>query len=81
YSRFNGGLVSTASYLTLYYAYISNLASPRFTKKFLKVTLTTALIVSLYGILEHFGIDEHVWIQDVKNRVFSTLGQPNWLAA
>ncbi|MFZ5845188.1 MAG: tetratricopeptide repeat protein, partial [Patescibacteria group bacterium] len=23
----------------------------------------------------------HLWVQDVQNRVFSTLGQPNWLAA
>ncbi|MBL7078659.1 O-antigen ligase family protein, partial [Candidatus Shapirobacteria bacterium] len=28
-----------------------------------------------------FGIDKNVWVQDVQNRVFSTLGQPNWLAA
>jgi len=47
----------------------------------LKIILTTALIVSIYGILEHFGIDKHLWVQDVQNRVFSTLGQPNWLAA
>ncbi len=47
----------------------------------LKVTLSTAAIVSIYGVLEHFGIDKHLWVQDVQNRVFSTLGQPNWLAA
>ncbi len=28
-----------------------------------------------------FGYYESCWIQDVQNRVFSTLGQPNWLAA
>ncbi|MCJ7740576.1 O-antigen ligase family protein, partial [Candidatus Microgenomates bacterium] len=27
------------------------------------------------------GIDKNLWVQDVQNRVFSTLGQPNWLAA
>ena len=27
------------------------------------------------------GIDKHIWVQDVQNRVFSTLGQPNWLSA
>jgi len=51
------------------------------TKNCLKIILTTALIVSVYAILEHFGIDKHLWVQDVQNRVFSTLGQPNWLAA
>jgi putative inorganic carbon (hco3(-)) transporter len=37
--------------------------------------------VAIYGILEHFGIDKNLWVQDVQSRVFSTLGQPNWLAA
>lgn len=47
----------------------------------LLVTLSTAGIVALYGILERLGIDKHLWVQDVQNRVFSSLGQPNWLAA
>ncbi|MCG2692375.1 O-antigen ligase family protein, partial [Microgenomates group bacterium] len=78
YSRFNGGLLSTISYITLYYAFVSNAVS---VKNSLKVILSTATIVSLYAIAQHFGIDKHVWVQDVQNRVFSTLGQPNWLAA
>ena len=78
YSRFNGGLMSTICYITLYYAFVSNAVS---VKNSLKVILSTAAIVSLYGIGEHFGIDKKIWVQDVQNRVFSTLGQPNWLAA
>lgn len=49
--------------------------------RLLKVILTTGAVVSLYGVLEHFGIDKNLWVQDVQSRVFSTLGQPNWLAA
>ncbi|MFH1460881.1 MAG: hypothetical protein ABIF84_00430, partial [Patescibacteria group bacterium] len=67
YSRFNGGLMSTISYITLYYAFVSNAVS---VKNSLKVILSTAAIVSLYGIAEHFGIDKHIWVQDVQNRVF-----------
>jgi O-antigen ligase len=37
--------------------------------------------VSSYAILQHFGIDKDIWEQDVQNRVFATIGQPNWLAA
>lgn len=48
---------------------------------FLRVMLTTGIIISLYAVLERMGIDKHLWVQDVQNRVFSTLGQPNWLAA
>ncbi len=79
YSRFHGGLLSTISYLILYYAYTSNMAER--INNSIKVILSTALLVSLYGILQHFGIDSHLWVQDVQNRIFSTLGQPNWLAA
>ena len=104
YSRFHGGLLSTISYIILFYAYIGSelmdnkvqlstkleSSEPEnkdgselseFTNKTIKVILSTGLIVSAYGILEHFGIDKHLWVQDVQNRVFSTLGQPNWLAA
>jgi len=47
----------------------------------LLVLLSSAFLITFYGVLEHFGIDAKYWIQDVKNRVFSTLGQPNWLGA
>ena len=80
YSRFHGGLFSTISYLVLYYALVSNLNKKEI-QKVLSFLFSGALIVSLYGILEHFGIDAKYWVQDVKDRVFSTLGQPNWLAA
>lgn len=52
-----------------------------FAAKCLTLLLASGLLVSLYGIAEHFGIDAKYWVQDVQNRVFSTLGQPNWLAA
>lgn len=80
YSRFHGGLLSTLSYILLYYALVSNIDKEK-VLRFLKVSLLSALVVSIYGILEHFGIDKDIWVQDVQNRVFSTLGQPNWLAA
>jgi tetratricopeptide (TPR) repeat protein len=79
YSRFHGGLISTICYLILYWAYAAFMTAK--TKQVIAVILSTGLIVSLYGIAEHFGIDKHLWIQDVQNRVFATLGQPNWLAA
>ena len=89
YSRFNGGLLSTACYLLLYWALTSNIGSnkkadPTNQSKvivFLKMILFSGFLVSAYGIAEHFGIDKNIWVQDVQNRVFSTLGQPNWLAA
>ncbi len=80
YSRFHGGLLSTISYLLLYWGLVSNLDKKK-ASRLIKVILISGLLVSLYGIAEHFGIDKNLWVQDVQNRVFSTLGQPNWLAA
>lgn len=91
YTRFNGGLLSTISYITLFYAFSSN-----FNKKQIKGLLVSifigALGVSLYAIPEHFGhslsclmiggdFGVDCWVQKVQERVFGTFGQPNWLAA
>lgn len=80
YSRFHGGLLSTFTYSILYWAFVSNMNSKN-TKMFLYSLLGAGIISSCYGILQHFGIDKDIWVQDVQERVFSTFGQPNWMAA
>jgi len=80
YSRLNGGLLSIISYAILYWILVAYLDLP-FKKTIIKYALLSGVLVAIYGILEHFGIDKNVWIQDVQDRVFSTFGQPNWLAA
>lgn len=93
YSRFHGGLWSYISYIALYYAFVSNIpvkAVPRL----LITAFFSAAVVSIYGILEHFGnspscyilsdfksFGVDCWIQKVQERVFASFGQPNWLAA
>ncbi len=90
YSRSNGGLLSVISYFLLYFAFVSNFSSSRI-KTLLKVGLTSGLVISLWGIFEHFGVSPSCvilrgefnatcWVQDVQARVFATLGQPNWMA-
>lgn len=80
YSRFNGGLFSTITYLLLYWAFVSNLNKKK-TLKAIRYSLYSTALVALYGLAEHFGIDAQYWVQKVQERVFSTMGQPNWLAA
>ncbi|MBI4059392.1 O-antigen ligase family protein [Candidatus Microgenomates bacterium] len=92
YSRLNGGLISTISYLLLYWAYISNLTTQN-TLSALKFLLISGLLVALWGIPSHFGYDPNCvlfgynlttncWSTQFvpTERIFSTLGQPNWLA-
>ncbi|MBI4033104.1 MAG: O-antigen ligase family protein [Candidatus Blackburnbacteria bacterium] len=91
YSRSHGGLLSGVSYLLLYWAYVSNMDYKK-TLSSIFYLLSSASIVAVWGILEHFGrspsclilrgnFDTSCWIQDAKTRVFATLGQPNWMAA
>ncbi len=80
YSRFHGGLMSTIAYIILYYAFVTNIKISNVKSQIFNI-LISASLVSLYGVFEHLGIDKNIWVQDVQNRVFSTLGQPNWLSA
>lgn len=91
YTRFHGGLLSTITYITLFYAFVNNVKRAEL-KSFWLSGLTTAFLISIYGILEHFGhslscslitgqFDVACWVQDVQIRVYATFGQPNWLAA
>lgn len=80
YSRFHGGFLSTLAYSVLFWAFVSNMDKGK-TIKAIRFLLYSGVLVSIYGVLEHFGIDKNIWVQDVQERVFSTLGQPNWLAA
>jgi putative inorganic carbon (hco3(-)) transporter len=91
YTRFHGGLLSTISYITLYYAFINNFNRKQL-KYFLLSIFVAALGVALYAIPEHFGyspscamiageFNADCWQQEVQHRIFGTFGQPNWLAA
>lgn len=80
YSRLNGGLLSIICYCLLYWVLIVYI-DKELRSNIIKFSLYSGILVAIYGILEHFGIDKNQWIQDVQTRVFSTFGQPNWLAA
>ena len=91
YSRFNGGVISLTCYAILYWALVANFDKNKIFR-LLGTALLSTVIVSVYAALEHFGrslsclmitnkFDVDCWVQDVQNRVFATLGQPNWLAA
>lgn len=94
YSRFNGGLLSIISYIILYYAFVTNLSTQVVIKRLLLISLASGTIVALWGLPSHFGydptcllfrgnLDVSCWTDAFKPtiRIFSTLGQPNWLAA
>lgn len=79
YGRFHGGFLSWLSYGVIFFAISQR--NREFYLALLKVSLFSSALVASWGFLEHWGIDASYWVQDVRARVFSTLGQPNWLAA
>jgi len=92
-SRLNGGLLSQFAYLTIFAAALINLTLAQ-SKKILAAIVVSALAVSLWGIPAHFGKDPSCLVLtgkltsacwqkefDPALRIFSTLGQPNWLAS
>src|SRR5260221_255760 len=93
YSRFNGGLLSIITYVFLYYCLVSN-ASLKQVIRYLYASIIAGVLVALWGLPSHFGydptcllfrgsLDVSCWTVafQPKIRIFSTLGQPDWLSA
>ncbi len=93
YGRWNGGMISIASYITLFFVFIQS-----FGKKdvagLLQTSLLSSVVVILWGLPAKFGGDlsclvftgqftNACWTAQFQPalRMFSTLGQPNWLGA
>lgn len=75
YSRFNGGLLSTLSYIILYYSFVSNfslsdklnnlrssVSALTMVKRILGISLISGAIVALWGLPSHFGYDPTCFI-------------------
>lgn len=93
YSRFNGGFLSLLTYVFLYYAFVTNIELKDYLKHIL-TSLASGVFVALWGLPSHFGydptclmfrgtLDVSCWTSafQPKVRIFSTMGQPDWLAA
>ncbi|MCH8821630.1 O-antigen ligase family protein [Patescibacteria group bacterium] len=92
YSRFNGGLLSTITYIFLYYALVTHFDKEK-VYKLIFIAFISSVVVAIYGILQHpnplfraedgsfRGVDANYWDVNAEKRAFSFLGQPNWLAA
>ncbi len=95
YGRFNGGLISIIAYLLLFYGFVSNIDFGIETvNKILKISLFVSFLVILWGLPGRLGRDlscllfmgqfnNNCWTDQFRpsERMFSTLGQPNWLGA
>lgn len=96
YGRFNGGLLSTMTFIFLFYAYLSNIRTHADIgiRRLLTISGIVSILVVLWGLPGTFNhdlscllftskFDNSCWTAQFKpaERMFSTLGQPNWLGA
>jgi len=75
------GVYTTFSYLVLFAALAGNLRKQEQVERLITTAILVSLPVSLYGILQRYGIDPIPWGGDVTNRVASHMGNPIFVAA
>jgi putative inorganic carbon (HCO3(-)) transporter len=79
------GLLSLAAGVLLFYAVARGLSSPVRVRVFLAAGVTAAVLISIYGISQNYGLDpisgwSLSWYTDI-GRPFATLGNPITLAS
>ncbi len=93
YGRWNGGLLSIVSYFVLFFICIQTFSKQQVIR-LLQVSLLSSTIVIVWGLLATVGYDfscfiftgsltNSCWTAQFNptERMFSTIGQPNWLGA
>jgi len=73
------GLWATLIYVVLYFLVIANLDAFR-VRKIIVAFLIASGITVVYGLLQHFGIEFVNWQISSKERIWSSLGNPNFFA-
>lgn len=80
-TRLHGGLLSALCYAGLFWLYRMCVFTQQEVVHHVWIGWISASAVAAFGLVQAWGIDAALWEQDVQARVFSTVGQPNWLAA
>lgn len=96
YGRFNGGLLSTVVYIFLYYGFVTHITENvhAVIRNIFKISIVSSILVVLWGLPGKFNhdlscllftskFDNSCWTAQFRpaERMFSTLGQPNWFGA
>jgi len=81
YQRMQGTYTSL-SYIVVFFLTLHTLRTWEQLDRLITVVLLTSLPISLYGLMQHFGLDPFVWagVAPAK-RIVSTMGNPIFVAA
>jgi len=83
YQRLQGAY-TTLSYLVIFFLSLQGLRSREQLERLLTVVLLASWPISLYGVMQHYGLDPIAWStagESVALRVISTMGNPIFVAA
>ena len=75
------GTYTLFGYLVLFFALITSLRTREQLARLITVLILNSLPVSLYGIIQHSGLDPLPWAGDVTSRVASNMGNAIFVAA
>jgi tetratricopeptide (TPR) repeat protein/O-antigen ligase len=78
------GAYTTLSYIVIFVVILHTLRHRQQLHRLITVMLLTSLPVSLYGIMQHYGLDPIAWTNvgaSVTARAISTMGNPIFVAA
>ncbi|MDF1515838.1 MAG: O-antigen ligase family protein, partial [Anaerolineae bacterium] len=80
YQRLQGTL-TLFSYLVIFFVILTSLRTREQLSRLITVLILNSLPVSLYGIVQHSGLDPLPWAGDVTSRVASNMGNAIFVAA
>jgi tetratricopeptide (TPR) repeat protein/O-antigen ligase len=75
------GTYTTFSYVVVFFLMLGTMRRQDQVDRLTTVIILTSLPVSLYGILQHYGLDSLPWSGDVVTRVASNMGNSIFVAA
>jgi tetratricopeptide (TPR) repeat protein/O-antigen ligase len=78
------GTYTTLSYIVIFFLILHALRDRRQLHRLITIMLFTSLPISLYGIMQHYGLDPIAWTgvgEGVTTRAIATMGNPIFVAA
>ncbi len=75
------GFYTTSAYIVVFAALAANLRKKEQVERLITAAILTSLPVSLYGVLQKYGIDPIPWGGNVTNRIASHMGNSIFVAA
>ncbi len=75
------GTYTTFSYIVIFFLILQGLRTREQVERLVTTAILTSLPISLYGLLQRYGLDTLPWAADVSRRVASNMGNSIFVAA